>query len=362
MKIFGDWPIREIQRLTPGESVWVFGTGSFGRAVARACVAQGIHVKGFVQTKPSSAQLDHLQVCAWGELTQADRAMPLLVAIFNRDTPFDGLVELARNACCQNIVLPWDLYAQFGGELGWRYWLSAPTFLRSHAEDLNRCHDRLADDASRECLRRLVSFRLGIDLTYAGFTHDEPQYFNNLTLPFLPNKSIRYLDGGAYNGDSFRQLLLSKQVSQAWLFEPDPENYRQLVQTVQENALPGLCLPLAVADGYRQLRFSSGLGEAGHLSDQGDGGITCVAIDDLLAGQSVDFIKLDVEGAEAAALRGAAKTLKKHRPVLALSCYHHPGDLWALADLLEELVPGYDLYFRQHTSNSFDLVLYAIPR
>lgn len=362
MSIFGGWPARENERLMPGESVWVFGTGSFGRAVARACAANGILVQGFVQTKPASAQVDYFPVRAWGELSPADQAMPLLVGIFNRDTPFEGLVALASNAGCKRIVLPWDLHAQFGSELGWRYWLADPGFLRMHAEDLNRCHDRLADEVSRSCLRRVVSFRLGLDLTYSGFMHEDPQYFNNLTLPLFQNKSICYLDGGAYNGDSFRQLLLTNRVSQAWLFEPDPENYRQLVQAVQENSIPGLCLPLALADGYRQLRFSSGLGEAGHLSDQGDGGITCVAIDDILAGQAVDFIKLDVEGAEAAALHGAVRTLNKYRPVLALSCYHHPADLWAIPDLLEELVPNYDLYFRQHTSNSFDLVLYAIPK
>jgi hypothetical protein len=48
--------------------------------------------------------------------------------------------------------------------------------------------------------------------------------------------------------------------------------------------------------------------------------------------------------------------------VLAISCYHKPEDLWALPDLIDSLVPDYRLYLRQHTFNSFDLVLYAIPQ
>jgi FkbM family methyltransferase len=320
-----------------------------------------VAVQGFVQTVPTAAEVDGHPVRSWAELSEADRCQALLIGIFNRDTPFDGLVQLATDAGCQRVLLPWDFYGQFKPQLGWRYWLADPALLQAHAADLTRIHTRLADDASRECLRRLVAFRLGQGLGYAGFTHDEPQYFNALTLRALPAAGVRYLDGGAYNGDSFRELVAAAPVSQAWLFEPDPANYAQLAAQVREARWPGLCLPLALSDRYGILRFSSGLGEAGHLDAHGDEAIATVAIDELLAGQGVDFIKLDVEGAEVAALRGAANTLRAHRPVLALSCYHRPEDLWQLSDLLDELAPGYRLYLRQHTRNSFDLVLYAVP-
>jgi hypothetical protein len=75
----------------------------------------------------------------------------------------------------------------------------------------------------------------------------------------------------------------------------------------------------------------------------------------------VDFIKLDVEGAEMSALNGAKETINKYRPTLALSCYHHPDDLWKLSDMISELGLDYQFYLRQHAFNSFDLVLYAIP-
>jgi len=357
-------PLEPPEWLSPGERVWVFGTGSFGRAVARACMAQGMSVQGFVQTQPTQVDVEGTPVRSWRELSAADRSMPLLVGIFNRDTPLDGLVHLAHEAGCQRTVLPWQLHAQFAQDLGWRYWLAAPDFLLAHAADLSRVNARLADDASRDCLRRLVAFRMGLDLGYSSFTHQVPQYFNELTLPTFGHRALRYLDGGAYDGDSLRQLaeMAPGGVAQAWLFEPDAANYSDLTKSMSAMDSLSTCVPLALSDRHQLLRFSSGLGEAGHLNDDGDHSIAAVAIDEFLAGQAVDFIKLDVEGGEAAALRGASSTLVSYRPVLAISCYHKPEDLWALPDLIDSLVPAYRLYLRQHTFNSFDLVLYAIPQ
>jgi len=51
---------------------------------------------------------------------------------------------------------------------------------------------------------------------------------------------------------------------------------------------------------------------------------------DKLAGElglaRVDFIKMDIEGAEVNALKGARETLARHHPRMAISAYHRPSD------------------------------------
>lgn len=74
----------------------------------------------------------------------------------------------------------------------------------------------------------------------------------------------------------------------------------------------------------------------------------------------IDFIKLDIEGAELQALQGAANTIMRDQPVLAISAYHRPQDLWMLPKYIRKLCPEYRIFFRQHHLNSFELVLYAI--
>jgi FkbM family methyltransferase len=64
----------------------------------------------------------------------------------------------------------------------------------------------------------------------------------------------------------------------------------------------------------------------------------------------VNFIKIDTEGYEAKILRGAAETIRKYRPVMAMSAYHHPGDKEALPALLKSICPDYLYEFKNSGS------------
>jgi FkbM family methyltransferase len=57
----------------------------------------------------------------------------------------------------------------------------------------------------------------------------------------------------------------------------------------------------------------------------------------------VDFIKMDIEGAEQAALRGAVETLKRHRPILAIGSYHKADDLDEIPRIVLNAVPQYTI-------------------
>lgn len=93
-----------------------------------------------------------------------------------------------------------------------------------------------------------------------------------------------------------------------------------------------------------------------------NGTVPLCRIDDLVIDgriQRVDFIKLDIEGSEHAALRGALASIHAFKPKLAISVYHKPDDLFAICATIEALGLGYAFYLDHHTIWDEETVLYA---
>lgn len=340
-------------------AAWIYGAGTFGRDVAEALAARGIRVNGFIEQIPKKGT-------AWGHPIKAlsDFQAPahndtVPVAVFNRQHPLSRIGEDLSACGFQKILMPWDYYGHLADLLGWRYWLEDRGFIGRHWDQLEAAMARLADPISRQCLMEVAAFRGGVHLPYATERHTSPQYFNELTLPHLPDK-VHYVDGGAFDGDTFLTLAKQAQIGRAWLFEPDTSNFSQLRHKLTGGSEPDIhVLPLAVSDRHQRLAFSDGTGEAACVSDSGSVVVTAVALDDVIGNSPVHFIKLDVEGAEHAALLGAKRTIERHAPVLALSADHRPEDLWNLIQIIDGFGCGYRYSLRQHQFNSFDLVLYA---
>lgn len=91
--------------------------------------------------------------------------------------------------------------------------------------------------------------------------------------------------------------------------------------------------------------------------------VKTLSIDNLVEAeniQKVDFIKMDIEGAEVSALEGAKKTIQKYKPKLAISVYHKSDDLITIPTLIKQYNPSYRFFFDYYTNTGAEAVLYAI--
>ena len=67
-------------------------------------------------------------------------------------------------------------------------------------------------------------------------------------------------------------------------------------------------------------------------------------LDDQLKGigvEKVNYIKMDIEGAEREALKGAAKTIAASKPILMLDSYHLPDDQVVLPQVVKSIWADY---------------------
>ena len=103
-------------------------------------------------------------------------------------------------------------------------------------------------------------------------------------------------------------------------------------------------------------------GEGARFSDAGDKAVEIDTIDHIANGNTVGFIKMDIEGYEEEALLGGQKTIKRCKPVLAVCIYHKRSDVWRIPLQILKLNDSYRFYLGHYTLDWGDTVLYAVDK
>ena len=138
-----------------------------------------------------------------------------------------------------------------------------------------------------------------------------------------------FYDVGANVG--IYSLLASMLVDagKVFAFEPLPRNTEFLSEHIRLNRLSNVeLLPVAISDMVGISHFDvEETGYMGHLASGCRGiSVRTETVDSLVASEMIlppNYIKMDVEGAELLAIRGAAETFKEHRPTLFLATHGH---------------------------------------
>jgi FkbM family methyltransferase len=175
------------------------------------------------------------------------------------------------------------------------------------------------------------------------------------------------LDCGACIGDF--AVLFAAMVGQAGavhLFDPVPLHIRFCRHQASLNPhLAEVLYPVAAAVWAVTDRVVGDRADVRRLSP---GGLQVtnyerLALDDYIAQvpiPRVDFVKMDIEGAELEALSGARGLIAKHHPRLAISTYHCAEHLWEIPRLILEADPCYRIFFGHHMPVRWESVFYAI--
>ena len=190
------------------------------------------------------------------------------------------------------------------------------------------------------------------------------------------------MDAGAYNGDTIGEFLelVRGRYKKIYAVEPDPVNYKKLLDYVRQNKLENVnCLQAGVWNSCSRLELTGNGGRQSTFWKTKQVGevvpavqdkenvfsnkppvrrkkkkqqVKVVSVDSVLGNCRADYMKFDVEGMEKEALEGAAQHLIPDcngvLPKLLVAAYHHDEDIFTLPLLLWKLQPQYRIYLRKH--------------
>lgn len=202
----------------------------------------------------------------------------------------------------------------------------------------------------------------------------ENQYFCFPKFRFIGMRDT-YIDCGAFTGDIVQRVTENAVglFRNIYAFEPSPKAYAAMQKRVSilkeiwaldEGQI--VCEQKGVGAKSSRASFRTNAANLANMSvsvtDNNQGSVEIIALDDYLAQRNVEkvnFIKSDIEGFEWDMLHGAARTIQRDKPNLAISIYHSIFDFFRIPQYLKELVPEYTFAVRHHWNSFDETILYC---
>lgn len=241
-------------------------------------------------------------------------------------------------------------------------------YLESHIESLERFYDKLQDTKSKKVFENRLKFLLTRKREYMTDIHDKVPYFDESILNVSEIKN--YIDLGTYTGDTIEQFCkLNDSYENIWGFEPD-NNLGQIANDNLKDLERIKIVPCATSDFDGVMQVQSGLGVMQTIDNKYEGNgstekiFKVCKLDTYFADRDVKscFVKMDIEGAELATLRGMREFIIHNAPTVAVCIYHKLEDMIEVSDLLDtyNLHRGRVKYYLRHYSdNQTETVLFA---
>lgn len=244
---------------------------------------------------------------------------------------------------------------------------------KQHKDDFIKLRTILADDESKRVLDAVIEYRKTWNYKIIKDIKSEAQYFPDDIMQF--DSQEVWIDGGAYVGDTIidymrcfcrrvqkNDVVWGGGYSKIYAWEPDEQNVRSMRKNLAKYKNITI-IPKGLWNEKSEICFKE-QGNAGSRIEEealeGKYTVQVDSIDNVHKDEKITFIKMDIEGAEMQALKGAESTIKKYKPKLAICIYHEPEHLYSIAFLIKSFVPQYKLYIRHHTDTYAETVLYAV--
>ena len=171
-----------------------------------------------------------------------------------------------------------------------------------------------------------------------------------------------FIDAGAYIGDS--ALILNElKPNKIYAFEPSKNECDRMQEMMKLNKNSNVVVVQSGLGSKEGVLNFFGGGMGGFITDKGSEKVKVTTIDSFVEKNSLNLglIKMDIEGYELEAIKGAEKTIKEHKPVLIICLYHSGKDFFEIPNIIKQWDRSYKFRFLNlnHSHPIVDRVLVA---
>lgn len=237
--------------------------------------------------------------------------------------------------------------------------------VRNSQEKIEYVKKSLKDKRSKEVFGKLLDYRItnNANLISEIYESEHIQYFPEDGL-IKPVENEIFIDAGAYDGETaynFCKWVSDKKYSKLYVMEPDSLMFQIMKEYISLRKIENVVLVNSGAYSLSgTLKFSEdSLTGSSRINETGEKEIAVISIDDMVGDDNITFIKMDIEGAEMEALKGARKTIERCKPKLAISIYHKEDDLWEIPYYVLHKYPWYKIHIRHYALTTNETVMYA---
>ena len=233
-------------------------------------------------------------------------------------------------------------------------------------EDFVWLYDSLKDYKSKSILLSILNNYYNFDLNGLNLVADKiyKHYFDLDLLPFCKNEV--FVDVGAYTGDTVLDYIASYGMSYNKIYCYEITESMVLYMKNNFSNLPNVEIRnLAVAErvGKLYLDANSTSASANRVKEAGVDAVNAVSLDEDIK-EKISMIKMDIEGGEISAIKGAKEHIKNDLPKLFISVYHSNDDIITIPKLIRSYTDKYDFYLRFYGGNLYatEIVLICLPK
>lgn len=244
------------------------------------------------------------------------------------------------------------------------------SYIKKYESQFQNAYNTLEDEISKKVYLGILKHNISLDDQYFHEIekYEIEGYFG--TELYKNNGNEIIVDAGAYDGDTIEEFLkdTNRQYENIYAFEPDLDNFQTLKMKNKNN---DKVVPICAGLGERKetKTFRMGSGVSSRVDNEGNSEIEIETIDSFFETKTPPtFIKMDIEGAEEAALLGGSKIIRDNLPTLAISAYHKMHDMYYLIELIRKLSSNkYNIYMRhtfyyQKVKVQPDVIIFAVRK